>query len=94
MSLRPYLFFFASAVDGLHGLAVVHGQHAAKGVGAKMLDEGVQELVAVLEQQSFEMDGILERTAVGHHAGGIDRGVLHRGPAATFSRVRHCPMAS
>ena len=34
------------------------------------------ELVAVLEQQPFELDGILERTAVGHHAGGIDHGVL------------------
>ncbi len=52
------------------------------------------ELVVVLEQQAFEFDGILEGTAVGHHARGIDQGVFADGPAATFSRVRHWPMAS
>ncbi len=76
MSLTPVLVLLRFVFNRLEVVLIIHGQHAAEGVGAKVFDEGSRDLVAVFEQQSFELDGILERTAVGHHAGGIDQRIL------------------
>lgn len=93
MSLSRYWFFFAAADDREVGL-VVNGHRATKAVNTKMLDEGARQWVAVVEQQSFEIARILERTPIGHHAGvGLIKGSSPT-PAATFSLVRHRPMAS
>jgi len=62
--------------DRLQVVLIVHGEHAAEGISTEMLDEGPCDPVAVFEQQPFELDGILERAAVGHHAGGVNHWVL------------------
>ena len=54
--------------DGRDVVAIVHGEHAAEGVGAEVLDEGLRECVAIREQESFELDGVGERPAVGQRA--------------------------
>ena len=56
MSLTPVFVFLRFGLDGFQVVLVVHGQHAAKGVGAEMLDEGARNLLTVLEQQPFELD--------------------------------------
>jgi hypothetical protein len=76
MSLTPYWFLFVSASTALMSL-IIKGEHAAEAVGAEVLDEGSHKLVAALDQQPFEIAGILKRTTVGHQPGGIDQRSLN-----------------
>ena len=51
MSLTRYWCLLRFVDNRLDAVPVIHGQHAPEGVGAKMFDEGLCDLVAVFEQQ-------------------------------------------
>ena len=70
--LQTIIISFRLVHDGFDVLAIIHREHAAQAVGAQVLDEGLDELVAIRHQQLLEFFGVGERAAVQHFATGID----------------------
>ena len=84
--VRSFRFFN----DGMNVFSVIDGKDPAKGIGAKVLDEGFEKAVTVLDEQVLELAGIAECSSVRHLTAWVDRRV---GPRALFYALVGAPLA-
>ena len=70
------MLLFSHVHNGLNVLSIIYREDAAQSVGAKVLNKGTEESVAVFEQQAFELFRIGELAAIGHFTTGIYRWIL------------------